>query len=73
MNFPSDRQYTEHDEWVLVEGNIVTLGISDFAQSELGELVFESLRDPRPPRVRRAVDHDRLDAVGILAVRVIGH
>ena len=43
MNFPSDRQYTEHDEWVLVEGNIVTLGISDFAQSELGELVFADL------------------------------
>jgi len=43
MNFPDDRQYTEHDEWVKRDGNVVTLGISDFAQSELGELVFADL------------------------------
>ncbi len=43
MNFPDDRQYTDHDEWVKRDGNTVTLGISDFAQSELGELVFVDL------------------------------
>lgn len=43
MNVPSDRLYTDHDEWVKRDGNIVTLGISDFAQSELGEIVFVDL------------------------------
>ncbi|MFT6143203.1 MAG: glycine cleavage system H protein [Myxococcota bacterium] len=43
MNTPDDRQYTDHDEWVKRDGNTVTLGISDFAQSELGELVFVDL------------------------------
>lgn len=43
MNFPDDRQYTDHDEWVKRDGNTVILGISDFAQSELGELVFVDL------------------------------
>ena len=39
MNAPADLKYTSHDEWVRVEGDIVTIGISDFAQGELGELV----------------------------------
>ncbi len=43
MNIPNDRQYTDHDEWVMRDGTTVTLGISDFAQSELGELVFVDL------------------------------
>lgn len=43
MNIPSDRHYTDHDEWVQIDGDIVTIGISDFAQSELGELVFVDL------------------------------
>ena len=43
MNVPADLKYTDHDEWVRVEGNIVTLGISDFAQGELGELVHVEL------------------------------
>ncbi|MFK7930163.1 MAG: glycine cleavage system protein GcvH [Myxococcota bacterium] len=43
MNVPADLKYTDHDEWVRVDGNIVTLGISDFAQGELGELVHVEL------------------------------
>lgn len=39
MNIPSDLKYTEHDEWIRLEGDVLTLGISDFAQGELGELV----------------------------------
>jgi len=39
MNVPADLKYTDHDEWVRVDGNIFTLVISDFAQGELGELV----------------------------------
>jgi glycine cleavage system H protein len=43
MKFPSDVKYTEHDEWVRVEGDVLTLGISDYAQDALGELVHIEL------------------------------
>jgi glycine cleavage system H protein len=39
MNFPEGLLYSEHDEWVKVDGDVLTLGISDFAQDALGELV----------------------------------
>lgn len=40
MDIPEDLQYTEEHEWVLVEDDIATLGITDFAQGELGDVVF---------------------------------
>lgn len=40
MNFPSHLKYTKDHEWILVEGNIATVGITDFAQHELGDIVF---------------------------------
>ena len=40
MNTPSELKYTKDHEWVLVEGNIATIGITDFAQGELGDIVF---------------------------------
>lgn len=40
MNFPSNLKYTKDHEWVSVSGNIATIGITDFAQSELGDIVF---------------------------------
>ena len=40
MNVPSDLLYTSDHEWVSVEGNVATVGITDFAQSELGDIVF---------------------------------
>jgi len=40
MNFPDDLKYTKEHEWVRVEGNIATIGITDFAQGELGDIVF---------------------------------
>jgi glycine cleavage system H protein len=40
MNFPSNLKYSKDHEWVLVEGDIATVGITDFAQSELGDIVF---------------------------------
>lgn len=43
MNFPNDLRYTDHDEWVRVEGDTIVLGISDFAQDALGELVHVEL------------------------------
>jgi len=40
MNFPENLKYTKDHEWILVEGNTATVGITDFAQSELGDIVF---------------------------------
>ena len=40
MNFPDDLKYTKEHEWVRVEGNVATIGITDFAQGELGDIVF---------------------------------
>jgi glycine cleavage system H protein len=40
MNFPSELKYTKDHEWVRVEGDTATIGITDFAQSELGDIVF---------------------------------
>jgi len=40
MNIPSDLKYTQNDEWVRVEGNVGTVGISDFAQNQLSDIVF---------------------------------
>jgi len=40
MNVPANLKYTKDHEWVLVEGNEVTVGITDFAQRELGDIVF---------------------------------
>lgn len=43
MNFPKDLKYTKDHEWVRVDGSTATVGITEFAQNELGELVFVDL------------------------------
>lgn len=40
MNIPQDLLYTKDHEWVRVEGDVAVVGITDFAQSELGDIVF---------------------------------
>ena len=40
MNIPQDLLYSKDHEWVRVEGDVATVGITDFAQSELGDIVF---------------------------------
>ena len=40
MNIPTDLKYTKDHEWVRLEGNVATIGITDFAQSELGDIVY---------------------------------
>jgi len=40
MNIPENLKYTKDHEWVKVDGNVATVGITDFAQSELGEIVY---------------------------------
>lgn len=40
MNIPQDLKYTKDHEWVRVEGNVAIIGITDFAQKELGDIVY---------------------------------
>jgi glycine cleavage system H protein len=40
MNFPSELKYTKDHEWVKINGNEATVGITDFAQKELGDIVY---------------------------------
>lgn len=40
MNIPSDLKYTKDHEWIRIEGNSATVGITEFAQKELGDIVF---------------------------------
>tara|TARA_B100000902_G_C27105031_1_gene810705 strand:+ start:349 stop:726 length:378 start_codon:yes stop_codon:yes gene_type:complete len=40
MNIPSDLKYTKDHEWLKVEGNVAIVGITDFAQGELGDIVY---------------------------------
>ena len=40
MNIPATLKYTKDHEWVSIDGNVATVGVTDFAQSELGDIVF---------------------------------
>ena len=40
MNFPADLKYTKDHEWIRVDGDVAYVGITDYAQGELGEIVF---------------------------------
>ena len=40
MNIPTDLKFTENDEWIRLEGKIGTIGITDFAQNQLSDIVF---------------------------------
>lgn len=53
MEFPKDLRYSEEHEWVRVEGNKAYIGISAFAQSELGDIVFVEL-----PEVGATIQQD---------------
>jgi glycine cleavage system H protein len=43
--YPSDRRYTKDHEWIVVTGNLGRVGITDFAQKQLGDVVFVELPD----------------------------
>ena len=45
MNLPENIKYTEDHEWVKLEDDILTIGITDFAQSELGDIIFVEFPD----------------------------
>ncbi len=42
MNIPENLLYTSEHEWIKIDGEIATIGVTDFAQSELGDIIFET-------------------------------
>lgn len=59
MECPEDLKYSREHEWVLVEGNVATVGVTDFAQEQLGDVVFVEL-----PAVGDKVTKD--EAMGVV-------
>ncbi len=49
MNFPENLRYTKDHEWIALEGNIATIGITDFAQRELGDIVYVDIKTKGKP------------------------
>jgi glycine cleavage system H protein len=45
MNFPAELKYTKDHEWIRIEGNIGTIGVTDHAQGELGDVVYIDISD----------------------------
>jgi len=58
MSIPADLKYTKEHEWVRIEGDVATLGITDHAQEALGDIVFVEL-----PEVGRTIDAGEAFAV----------
>ena len=49
MSSPADRRYTKTHEWVALDGDVATIGVTDFAQSELGDITYLDLPDVGTP------------------------
>lgn len=49
MNVPSNLRYTKDHEWIALEGNVATIGITDFAQGELGDIVYVDIATKGKP------------------------
>ena len=59
MNFPADLKYTKDHEWIRVEGDVAYVGITDYAQGELGEIVYVDITtEGETGRSRRGVRYD---------------
>lgn len=62
MSIPGNLKYTKEHEWVLVEGTIGTIGVTDYAQGELGDVVFVDI-DPAISEVKKGASIGTIEAV----------
>lgn len=62
MSIPNNLKYTKEHEWVLVEGNIGTIGVTEYAQGELGDVVFVDI-DPSLSDVKKGGSIGTIEAV----------
>lgn len=66
MNIPADLKYTNDHEWVKVEGDVVVVGITDYAQGELGDVVYVELPQPGD-EVEQGASFGTIEAVKAVA------
>ena len=62
MSIPNNLKYTKEHEWVLVEGNIGTIGVTDYAQGELGDVVYVDI-DPAISEIKKGESIGTIEAV----------
>jgi len=62
MNIPNNLKYTKEHEWVLIEGNIGTIGVTDYAQGELGDVVYIDI-DPAISEIKKGESIGTIEAV----------
>lgn len=62
MNFPSNLKYTKDHEWISVDGSIGTIGITEYAQGELGDVVFVDV-DPNLKEIKYGESFGTIEAV----------
>ena len=62
MNFPTNIKYTKEHEWISVQNNIGTVGITDYAQGELGDVVFVDI-DPNIGEINKGESIGTIEAV----------
>lgn len=62
MNIPANLKYTKDHEWIKVEGNIGTIGITDFAQGELGDIVYVDI-NPDLAEIKQGESFGTIEAV----------
>jgi len=62
MNFPDNLKYTKDHEWIFVEGNTDTIGITEYAQGELGDIVFVDI-DPNLAEITKGETFGTIEAV----------
>jgi glycine cleavage system H protein len=62
MNFPVNIKYTKEHEWISVQNNVGTVGITDYAQSELGDVVFVDI-NPNIGKINRGDSIGTIEAV----------
>ena len=55
MNFPQNLKYTKDHEWISIEGDVATVGVTDFAQHELGDIVYVEIDSKGKPLAKDAV------------------
>ena len=62
MNIPNNLKYTKEHEWILVEGNVGTIGVTDYAQGELGDVVYVDI-DPALSEIKKGESIGTIEAV----------
>lgn len=63
MNFPSALKYTKEHEWVKVDGNVCTVGITDYAQGELGDIIYLDITSEAGKEVKQGEVLGSIEAV----------